>query len=268
MSGPYLLRVGTSSWSSADWVGPFYPPGTAPGDFISAYARRFDTVEVDSSFYRTPGKTMVESWVRKTPPGFLFSLKVPQVITHEKVLQDCREELAQFLASADLLGEKRGPLLFQFPYFNKQKFGRQELFLDRLGPFLQELPAGYEYAVEIRNKAWINGRLLDLLRQHQVALALIDHPWMFGVEELFGRRDPVTAPFTYVRWLGDRYGIEEKTTRWDRTLIDRTGELTLWIPHLRRLLERGVRIYGYFNNHYAGHAPASVELFRKLWDSI
>jgi uncharacterized protein YecE (DUF72 family) len=237
-----------------------------PGDFISAYARRFDTVEVDSSFYRTPTKPMVESWSRKTPPGFLFALKVPQVITHEKLLEDCQEELIEFLASVDLLAEKRGPLLLQFPYFNKQKFTRLELFLERLRPFLEGLPRGYEFAVEIRNKGWITAPLLNLLRQHQVALALIDHPWMHGVDELFSRLDPVTAPFTYVRWLGDRYGIEEKTTHWDRTLIDRTREMTLWIPHLRRLLERGVRIYGYFNNHYAGHAPASVELFQKIWN--
>jgi uncharacterized protein YecE (DUF72 family) len=97
------LRLGTSSWSSQDWVGVFYPGGTAPADFISEYAKHFDTVEVDSTFYRTPSAAMVRNWRARTTPGFLVAAKFPQVITHEKVLVDCADELAEFLQAIDLL---------------------------------------------------------------------------------------------------------------------------------------------------------------------
>lgn len=259
--------MGTSSWSSTDWVGPFYPPGTKPPEFISEYARHFDTVEVDSSFYRIPTRGMVEAWRRRTPPGFLFALKVPRVITHDKLLTDCTEELHQFLSVVDLLGEKRGPILFQFPYFNKKRFNQVDPFLNLLGPFLGSLPKDFEYAVEIRNKHWVTEKLLGILREYGVAFTLIDHPWMHRIDRLMEGRNLLTAPFTYVRWLGDRHGIEKKTKSWDRVILDRTRELSLWVPHLQKILDRGTRIYGFFNNHYAGHAPASIELFRRIWDS-
>jgi uncharacterized protein YecE (DUF72 family) len=83
------LRVGTSSWSAGSWVGPFYPPGTRPADFLPRYAEHFDTVEVDSTFYRAPSKEMVKNWYARTPARFVFAAKFPQTITHEKVLPDC-----------------------------------------------------------------------------------------------------------------------------------------------------------------------------------
>ena len=97
------LRLGTSSWSSQDWVGVFYPPGTASADFISEYAKHFDTVEVDSTFYRTPPAAVVRNWHARTPAGFLVAAKFPQVITHEKVLVDCAQELSEFLKAMEFL---------------------------------------------------------------------------------------------------------------------------------------------------------------------
>jgi uncharacterized protein YecE (DUF72 family) len=259
------VRLGTSSWSSQDWVGVFYPSGTSPADFLTEYAKHFDTVEVDSTFYRTPSRTMVGNWRERTPAGFLFAAKVPRTITHEKVLEDCAPELAEFLGAMDLLGEKLGPLLFQFPYFNRRAFPRPEDFYARLAPFLDRLPSGYSFAVELRNKAWINARPLDLLRNKNIALALIDHPWMTAINRLVEKLDVVTADFSYLRWLGDRKGIEQKTQRWDRILIDREREMELCIPAIEKLREPRVRIYGYFNNHYAGFAPGSVALFHEVW---
>ena len=92
------LRLGTSSWSSQDWIGDFYPPGTSSAEFISEYAKHFDTVEVDSTFYQTPPAAVVRNWCARTPVGFLIAAKFPQVITHEKVLVDCAHELSEFLA--------------------------------------------------------------------------------------------------------------------------------------------------------------------------
>jgi len=262
------LRLGTSSWSSQDWVGVFYPADTAPADFISEYAKHFDAVEADSTFYRTPSAAMVRNWHARTPPGFLVAAKFPQVITHEKVLVDCAKELSEFLKTMDLLGEKLGPLLLQFPYFNKQAFPQAQDFHMRLSSFLEQLPRGRAYALELRNKYWINGRLLDMLRARNIALALIDHPWMTPVDQLVAKQDIVTADFAYLRWLGDRKGIEERTKTWNSVIIDRTREMETWIPIIRRLLKRGIRILGFFNNHYAGFAPGSIKLFHGVWERM
>jgi uncharacterized protein YecE (DUF72 family) len=262
------LRLGTSSWSSEDWVGTFYPPGTPPADFLSIYAHHFDTVEVDSIYYRIPSESMVRNWRARTPPGFNFAAKFPQVITHEKVLQNCKEEVGNFLRTMNLLGDRRGPLLLQFPYFNKKAFARPEDFLDRLAPFLETLSADFRYAVEVRNKNWVTPRLLEILRGKNMALALIDHPWMTPVQQLMSKQDVVTADFAYVRWLGDRKGIEEKTQHWDKVIIDRENEMEIWIPIIRELLKRRIQVMGYFNNHYAGFAPGSIELLGKVWERM
>jgi len=263
---PPLLRVGTSSWSCKDWLGVFYPHGTPPADFITEYAKHFDTVEIDSTFYRSPSPSMVKNWASRTPPGFVFSAKVPRGITHEKILQDCDNELKGFLEVMDLLGDKLGPLLFQFPYFNKKAFARAEDFLSRLVPFLKQLPRGYRFAVETRNKYWINDRFLDVLRDYKVALALIDRPWMTPAQQIFQKFDPITADFTYIRWLGDRKGIEEETQKWDRIIRNRESEMETWVPAIDRLLKRRLRVYAYFNNHYAGFAPGSIDLFLQTWE--
>jgi uncharacterized protein YecE (DUF72 family) len=243
------LRLGTSSWSSEDWVEAFYPPDTKSSDFLGIYAQHLDTVEVDSTYYRIPSDSMVRNWRARTPPGFTFAAKFPQVITHEKVMHDCREELADFLRAMSLLEDRLGPLLLQFPYFNKKTFARPEDFLVRLIPFLDELPSGFRFALEVRNKYWVNARLLDILRRKRVALALIDHPWMTPIAQLVSSKlDLVTADFAYIRWLGDRKGIEEKTKHWDRIIIDREDEMRIWIPVVRDLLKQRIQVMGYFNN--------------------
>src|SRR5712692_2786364 len=128
------LYIGTSAFTAVGWEGAFYPPGTKPADFLRYYAQHFNSVEVDSTFYRIPSEPTVRGWYVKTPPGFLFAAKVPQVITHEKVLRDCDEDLKHFLTSMDALGEKLGPLLFQFGYFNASKFKSGVEFVSRLEP--------------------------------------------------------------------------------------------------------------------------------------
>jgi len=262
MSGD--IHLGTSSFTASGWEGSFYAPGMKPADFLNFYSREFGTVEVDSTFYHTPSAAMVNRWHAQTPPDFLFALKIVQTITHEKVLVDCQDELRDFLAVAALLREKLGPLLFQFPYFNKKAFAGGAAFFDRLEPFLEKLPEGFRFAVEIRNKQWLVPRLTDILRQKGVALTLIDHPWMPRPSEVFQRIDPFTAGFTYIRFLGDRKAIEEKTKTWDKVIVPRGKELAEWVPVVRRAHERRIQIFAYANNHYAGHAPATLREFAKM----
>ncbi len=263
MSG--TLRVGTSAFTAAGWPGTFYPADLKPAEYLSHYSQSFDTVEVDSTYYRIPTLAMTRGWHAKTPKNFLFALKMVQTITHEKVLVDCEDELRQFLAAADALGEKLGPLLFQLPYFNKKAFPSVDDFLVRLAPFLKKLPKGYRFAVETRNKYWLVPKFVDLLRERGVALALIDHPWMPRPKEILTKFDPITADFTYIRWLGDRKGIEEQTKTWDKTIVDRRKELVEWVEACRKFNQRSVDIFAFANNHYAGHAPATIWQFLELW---
>jgi uncharacterized protein YecE (DUF72 family) len=261
-----LLCLGTSAFTADGWEGSFYPAGLASKDFLSYYATQFDAVEVDSTFYRIPSASMVKNWHARTPAGFLFSLKVPQEITHERVLVDAQDVFTAFLRATDPLAEKRGPILLQFPYFNRKAFADAAAFLARLKPFLEKLPCELRFALEIRNKNWLGPALYDLLRKHRLALALIDHPWMPRPHVWFKYDDAITSDFTYIRWLGDRKAIEEKTTIWNETIVDRKSELLEWVEACRAILKRKVRIFAFANNHYAGHGPATVRLFLQLFE--
>jgi uncharacterized protein YecE (DUF72 family) len=165
----------------------------------------------------------------------------------------------------DALSEKLGPLLFQFGKFKSSEFMTQTEFLVRLKPFLKKLPKDYRFAVEIRNNDWLDLRFVDLLREHGVALALIDQSWMPRPWEMKNDLDLITADFTYVPWVGDRKGIEEKTKTWDKVILDRRGDLLEWVGLLKKIRERRIMILAFANNHYAGNGPATVELFRTLW---
>jgi len=276
---PGNLLIGTSSWSSADWKGVFYDRGTAPGDFITEYARHFPTVEIDATFYRSPSPRVVEAWERKTPPGFIFSAKVPQVITHEKGLVDCQEETGAFLDAMSLLGPKLGPLVLQFAYVPRRvdapEYSSGAGFRRRLSAYLKSLPRDFRYAVEIRNRRWLDPGFLDILRENGVALVLTDYYTMPDLPGISAELDPLTADFSYVRFLGDRRKMdslikkkmegEGKKRAFDELVVDRTVEMQTWVPALIRLAGRTPRLFVYFNNHYAGFAPASAAFFARFW---
>jgi uncharacterized protein YecE (DUF72 family) len=259
------IRLGTSAFTAAGWEGSFYPRGLKPADRLTFYAEHFDTVEVDSTFYACPSPQTVNSWASKTPEEFLFSVKVPQVITHEKVLVECDAELEQFVDTMGILGEKLGPMVLQFPLFNRGVFSNQSDFLDRMIPFLKKLPNDYRFAVEIRNKEWSDSQLAGVLRDFGVALVLQDQSRMPHPNELSQKFDPITTDWTYIRWLGDRKGIETITKTWNKTVVDRTNEMSGWVDVCYETVRRGVKVFGYANNHYAGHAPATIQQFRDLW---
>jgi uncharacterized protein YecE (DUF72 family) len=262
VSASPALRIGTSAFTASGWPGTFYPNGLPERDYLSYYATQFDTVEVDSTFYRSPSASTVKGWHTKTPPGFLFAAKVPRIVTHEKVLVDCGAEFKQFVEVMDILGDKLGPLVFQFGFFNNSAFRGVNDFLARLRPFLKKLPNEHKFVIEIRNKRWLVPQFIETLREHGVALALIDQSWMPRPSEWFEKFDPITADFAYVRLLGDRKGIEEQTKVWDRVIVDRSHELSEWAKVLEKLK---VQIYVYANNHFAGYGPGTVEMFRNLW---
>ncbi len=241
------ILLGTSSFTAAGWEASFYPQGMRPKDFLRHYASWFQTVEIDSTFYGTPSASTVTGWNGKTPGDFIFAVKVPQIITHDKVLVECEAEFDEFIERMQLLGNKLGPMLLQFPKFDKWMLKSSEEFRGRLQSFFKrasDLRAG-RFVVEVRNKEWLDPRLTDLLRGYNVALALTD-----------------------VRWLGNRKATEEQTTTWDKTVIDRQNDLTSWVVVLKCLVDdkRIRKIFAFANNHYAGHAPATVKQFLELWN--
>jgi len=241
------LLLGTQGFAFDDWVGPFYPPGTAKSAFLEEYARHFRTVEIDSTFYGSPRASVVQGWRDRTPDGFRFAAKFPRLITHDKKLEGAEGDAAAFVGTIQALDDKLGPLTLQFAYdFTPDQFKRLE-------SFLTSLPRGPRYAVELRNRGWLKPELGEMLSNLGVALVLQD---LFYMPKL----DWITTDFTVIRWLGRRSDIQ----KFDRIQIDRSKELTRWADRVRRFLEEGVDVYGYFNNHFAGHSPASVKQFLEI----
>jgi uncharacterized protein YecE (DUF72 family) len=136
-----------------------------------------------------------------------------------------------------------------------------------LAPFLKKLPKDHKFVVEIRNKNWLDVRFAEMLREHNVALALTDTSFVPRPWEMKEKFDMITADFAYVRWLGDRHGIEKITQVWDKTVVDRRDDLKRWVDVLKDLvLNKKLRkLFAFANNHYAGHGPATVKMFLDLW---
>ena len=258
------LLLGSCSFTAEGWATSFYPPGLKKCAYLGFYAEQFNSVEVDATFYGIPSEKTVRRWYEQTPENFVFASKVPQSITHESFLVDCEEQFREFLNVMSGLEHKLGPMLFQFPYFSKKASVRPAEFLDRLRAFLPKLPGDLRFALEIRNKDWVGPELLELLRKHKVAFALIDHPWMSRPSELMRNSEIVTSDFVYARLLGDRYAIEEVTKTWDKTVVDRRSELMEWSAVVDSLLSRDLKVYTYVNNHFAGHSPETLRQFLEL----
>lgn len=243
-------RVGCSSWTSDAWWGPVYPSGLKDGDRLAWYAKRWDTVEVDSSYYASPSPFLVRRWASVTPDGFLFTLKFPRDLLDPKHAVD-PAAVAKFVGTAKLLGPKLGPILLQFPPWVKP--GRAEKFLEEI---LGALEPGPRYSVELRDAGWFHGPTFEALcrrlSDRQVALA-----WSFLT--YVDVPPAVTADFVYLRFIGDHTSIPAEQHGEIRT--DRSDAIRTWAERLKRAeIEQG---FVYFNNHFAGFAPASVNDFRR-----
>lgn len=271
-----IIRFGTSSFSSPDWVGPFYPQGTRPSDFLRFYSGQYDTVEVDATYYRTPDLSTADHWAELTPEGFVFSLKFPRSIVHggEGAQPDGAKLLSpdatyaerdRFLRVAERLQGKCGPLLLQFPYLAKRVFASASEFLERLDGFLADLPRDRRYAVEIRNKSWLSAPLSTLCRRYEAALVMSDQAWMPRPWEVTKGTEWVTTDFSYVRLLGDRQKIEALTKTWGRVVVDRESELSDWADYLALLAGARMPTFVYINNHFAGFAPGTLERLKTLF---
>jgi len=247
------IHLGTQGWNYSAWVGPFYPDGTRPADYLTLYARAFETVEVDSTFYATPAEKTVRGWAERVGERFTFSLKMPREITHERRLAGCGDLVGEFTDRVRLLGPKLGPVLIQLgPDFGPEQKGALERFLSLL-------PGDLRFAIEFRRHGWLGAEVLELLRSFRVALALTDGPFV-DRERMIALAAHPTADFGYVRWMGPDRSIEE----YSRVVADRQHEMGMWAVGLAALAARVTAVHGYFNNHFQGHSPASARAMQAL----
>lgn len=250
------ILIGTQGWNYTGWVGPFYPRGTRDADFLPLYARAFRAVEVDSTWYALPDARAVRAWNERTPPDFTFTLKMPREVTHELRLRGAEEIVRDFLDRARQLGRKLGPILLQMgPDFSPEE-------LPALEEFIPSLPRDVRFALEVRQSRWMRSdvrtRLLELLASYGVALALSDGKWI-ARETMLELVERPTADFFYVRWMGPNRDIVD----YSHLQFDRSEEIRMWSEVLKRAAHTR-DVYGFFNNHFAGHSPANAREMQRL----
>jgi uncharacterized protein YecE (DUF72 family) len=253
------IAIGTSGFSFADWVGPFYPPGTRAGAMLGHYAEHFSTVEVNATYYRIPPPRTMASLDARTPAGFEFVVKAHQSMTHDAEAPD----EATFAAFADCVaplvdaGKFRG-ILFQFPWAFRPTVAsraRLELLHERLSPH------GPLFA-EFRHASWLDERVFRFLDERGIGYCSVDEPPLPGLVPPVAR---LTGTIGYVRLHG-----RNTKTWWGRDRGDRydydysPAELHEWVQKIRELAERSSKVYVFFNNCHAGQAARNALLMKDL----
>ncbi len=251
------ILVGTSGYSFADWVGPFYPPGTRNSEFLGFYSAHFNTVEVNSTYYRIPHPRVLDMMEKKTPPGFHFVVKLNEAMTHERSTDPGLYR--EFLAVLEPLkaASKYDGLLAQFPW----GFHRTPATLGHLEA-MRSLLGDEPLHVEFRHRSWITPELEPWLRQRQLGYCVVDEPQLPGLvppipllstDEAYVRFHGRNAQNWWGRGTGDRYDYDYSEQ-----------ELRDWLGKIRALAEQARRTYLFFNNCHAGQAARNAKLMQEL----
>ncbi len=235
------IHIGTSGWHYRHWFGRFYDEKLPSARMLQFYARHFDTVELNNSFYKLPTEAAFACWRDSTPPDFCFAVKASRFITHNKKLKDPGNALEKFLPRAEALKKKLGPILFQLP-------PRWRVNADRLEEFLSVLPCRRRYAFEFREPSWHASRIFEILRRHNAALC---------VYHLAGFQSPLepTADFVYVRLHGP-------DGRYQGSYSD--AQLNEWAERIGEWARKLRSIYVYFDNDQAAYAAQNALELKKL----
>lgn len=243
--------LGTIGFTYPEWRGSFYPAGLPANQSLAYYSRIFNAVEINTTFYGPQPPAQIERWSSVTPEDFSFCLKAPKRITHELRLKNSEAEMRAFLSSLAGLGSKLGAVLFQLPpsYTIAERPG--------LEAFLQSLAAGdmpaSRFAIEFRHASWHVPETAELLRGYGVCMAATDY------EDLPVEIYP-TAGFLYLRWIG-KHNVIPHT---GHEVIDRTERLQAWLERIQASRAGIQSIFGFFDNDYAGHAPATCNRLKTL----
>jgi len=243
----FRLRIGCSGWGYDAWLGHFYPKDLEKGQFLKTYAKVFDLVEIDSSFYRTPSPSMCADWYRQTPPGFTFAAKWPKRITHDRKLRDVADSMDYFYRSVGLLKEKLGPLCVQLP--PSLKYDKD---WEALQEFVLRFDKRFAHAVEFRHRSWFREDVYHLLRDNAVTM-------VWATTQYLDTPPEVTADSLYLRMIGDR-----ELTEFGSIQRDKKEEMRAWYGAIEKAKDKARSALVFFNNHYAGFGPASVNEFRRL----
>ncbi|HEX9724933.1 MAG TPA: DUF72 domain-containing protein [Vicinamibacteria bacterium] len=239
------FRVGTSGWSYPDWRGRFYPTVLKPQEQLAFYARHFNTVEVNASFYRLPSEETLDNWRKTVPRDFKFSIKASRYITHVKHMADPKDPVGTFLRRARVLGSKLGPILFQLP----PRFRSNP---SRLANLVRFLPARRRFVFEFRDPSWINDEVREILERRGIG---------FCIFHMVGLSCPlwVTGPFVYLRFHGasGKYGGSY-----------RGRDLARWAERVGAWLGEGRDVYAYFNNDLEGAAVRDGQKLAELVEEV
>jgi uncharacterized protein YecE (DUF72 family) len=252
-----MIRIGTSGYSFEDWIGPFYPPGTAKGDMLGHYARHFDTVEVNSTYYRIPHPVVLGKMEQKTGPGFEFIIKANQQMTHRGSRDSSLyRQFGEVLGPVKQAGKFSG-ILFQFPWgFKNTAENRGHL------AFLKETFGDDPMFVEFRHESWIRDEVFDFLAGHGLGYCSVDEPELRGLVPPVAR---ITTDTGYVRLHG-----RNAKNWWGRGSGDRYDylyseqELREWARKIRDLEKQARKVYVFFNNCHAGQAAKNARLMQEM----
>ena len=230
--------IGTTGYNYLEWKGSFYPSDLAEQEMLKFYAQRFNTVEMNYTFYRMPNVRTLQAWGKEAPDGFAFTLKAPRRITHDLRLRDAGDVLTYFCDTAKALKKKLGAMLFQLPPFLKKD-------LPRLEDFLHQMPPGFRPAFEFRNQSWFSDDIYECLQRFDAALCIAEHA------ERSAPFEP-TANFGYFRLRKPDYTdadlaawaqrLEDATARWSEVFVyfknEEAGKGTLFASKLSGLLHQ------------------------------
>lgn len=241
------LYIGTSGWSYMHWSGHFYPKELKPARYLEHYMTRFGCVELNSSFYHLPKRSVTEGWVKKTPDDFMFCPKLSRFITHIKRLKECEDAVEKFFGVFEPMKDKMGPVLIQLPpglhYERKLAKGFFDLLSSEYGQ--------YRFAIEVRHKTWISDEFLQLLREHGIALVGADSGGRFPGHEA------LTADFAYLRFHGPTRLYASKYA--EEGLRDHAARIRNWLDEDRE-------VWAFFNNDFSGYAPQDAATLVELVD--
>jgi uncharacterized protein YecE (DUF72 family) len=243
------IRVGCSGWSYEDWVGPFYPKKAKPKDFLRFYSSAFDAVEIDSSFYRIPNQFMIAQWNKSTPSNFLFCPKFPKKVTHDFKLQNAGSTVNFFYKTMAGLKDKLGPIVVQLP----PSFKYEKDF-----PILQNFITSdlktelFRHAVEFRHKSWFRDDVYRFLESNNVSFC-------WSITQYVTTPTKLTSDFIYTRMVGER-----DITKFNETQKDRSKQMNEMSQAIKSSIGSVDDAFIFFNNHFAGFGPESVNEFKRL----
>jgi uncharacterized protein YecE (DUF72 family) len=255
-----MLYFGTSGFSYNDWVGSFYPPGMRRQDWLVYYAREFNALELNSTFYALPRLSVIEAMINKTGGGFLFSVKAPQKLTHER--QSDKDDFSAFISVLRpfIEAKKLGCVLAQFPYsFACNRVNRD--YLEVFREYLGDLPL----VVEFRNANWLRGEVFAWLRSCNMGFCCVDEPRLSG---LLPPVAEVTSEVGYVRFHGRNatkwWQHEHAYERYDYTYS--AEELREWVPKISKIESQARMTFIFANNHWRGQAVNTIRQLRLMFD--